>query len=111
MSHPLVFQVQGRTHSDDLESAAEELLDLVGNHPVQLSYGSRDRASVLGVVEECDEVDAGRIIGDLRRLSRAHPMLRVSLGGFGGELPPTVVENGRFVLFGEAYRSFCSSPN
>ncbi len=111
MSHPFVFQVQGRSLTEDLDRAAEELLDLVGDHPISLSYGSRDSGYVLGVVEECDEFDAGRIIGDLRRLSRAHPMLRVSLGGFGAELPPTVVENGRFVLFGEAYRSFCSSPN
>jgi hypothetical protein len=111
MCHPFVFQVQGHSITEDLDRAAEELLDRLPDQPIQLSYGRSGKPFVLGVVDECDEFDAGRLIDNLQQLSVAHPMIRVSLGGFGSELPPTVLEHGRFVLFGEAYRSFCANSN
>lgn len=107
VGHPFVFQVQDEAPGSDLDRATEELLDLMPDQPIQLSYGKRGERFVLGVVEECDQDGAGRLIWSLRRLTQAHPMLRVKLGGYGSELPPTVLQDGRFVLFGEAYRSFC----
>lgn len=111
VGHPFVFQVQDEALGSDLDRAAEELLDLMADQPIQLSYGKRGHRFVLGVVEECDQDDAGRLIWNLRALTQAHPMLRVKLGGYGSELPPTVLQDGRFVLFGEAYRTFCYGKN
>lgn len=111
VGHPFVFQVQHEAPGADLDRATEELLDLLPDQPIQLTFGKRGQRFVLGVVEECDEDGAGRLIWNLRRLTRAHPMLRVKLGGYGPELPPTVLQDGRFVLFGDAYRSFCFGRN
>ncbi|MBU6428725.1 MAG: hypothetical protein KGR26_06945 [Cyanobacteria bacterium REEB65] len=104
--HPFVFQVrdeQGR----GLGNAATDLASVLEDREVQLSYAAQGTPAILGVVEDCSQRDAGRLIGHLQRLSVAHPYVRVTLAGYGADLPPTVLEEGRFELFGERYRDFC----
>lgn len=108
VSHPFVFQVQAAKPGRDLGRATQDLIEVLDERKVQIAYRGQGTPSFLGVVEGCSEREAGELIGDLRRLSSAHPMLRVCLGGYGQSLPPTVLEDGRFTLFGEAYRSFCN---
>lgn len=105
--------MRGDAPEDVLDQVAEELIESLGERPphLSLSYSRGSFKAMLGVVSLCSERDAGRLIGQLRRVSLAHPMIRVSLGGYGTELPPTVLEEGRFQLFGDAYRSFCAPCN
>ena len=104
--HPFVFQVRDEDGLG-LTQAATDLADVLEDRDVQLSYDTLGAPAILGVVEDCSQLEAGQLIGDLRRLSVAHPYVRVTLAGYGRELPPTVLEDGRFELFGDRYLTFC----
>lgn len=106
--HPFVFQVRV-DEGLGLRKAADELACALYDQPVQISYANQGSPAILGVVEDCSQTDAGRLIGRLQRLSVAHPYVRVTLAGYGTELPPTVLEDGQFTLFGDRYRVFCGS--
>ncbi|MBI6545997.1 MAG: hypothetical protein HY692_04330 [Cyanobacteria bacterium NC_groundwater_1444_Ag_S-0.65um_54_12] len=110
LNHPFVFQVCSSDGEHELDEAAEGIIAALGDRLVQLSYSARDKPYLLGVIEGCSRHDAGQLIGNLQKLSITHPLLKVSLAGYGFDLPPTVLQRGRFTLFGEAYRTFCA-PN
>ena len=104
--HPFVFQVRvadGR----GLRRAADDLADVLEDRPVQITYANQGAPAILGVVEDCTQSDAEHLIGRLQRLSVAHPYVKVTLAGYGTDLPPTVLEDGQFTLFGDRYRGFC----